>query len=37
MTTECVVGGGQVVGNGAESRWGLPSHIWGRNDSDMAL
>ena len=33
---EQVVGGGQAVGNGAGSGWGLPSRVRGRNDGDVA-
>ena len=36
MAGEQVVGGGQAVGNGAGSGWGLSSRIWGRNDGDVA-
>ena len=28
--------GGQAVGNSAGSGWGLPSHVWGQNDGDVA-
>ena len=36
VASEWVVGGGQAVGNGAGSGWGLPSRLWGRNDGDVA-
>ena len=29
MAREQVVGGGQVMGNGTGSGWGLPSCVWG--------
>jgi hypothetical protein len=29
VAREWVVGGGQAMGNGARSGWGLPSHVWG--------
>ena len=36
VASEWMVGGGQVVGNGAGSGWGLPSRVGGRNDGDVA-
>jgi len=36
VATKWAVGGGQAVRNSVEGGWGLPSHILGRNDSDVA-
>ena len=36
VASQWVVGGGQAVGNGTGSGWGLPSCLWGRNNGDMA-